>query len=126
MFHKRSWPCTQLAAKGRDRGYHSLFTSFCSALHGDVTFHVLAKGLMIRLPELHPPKQFPEPLGQGGGERTCGALAVGTFSQSAGIYARLRGSPHRKWPGYFPKVSVMKDKKKELRSCSRLRRIKEA
>lgn len=55
MSHKLSRPYKGLAAKGHDRGYHSLFTSFSSMLHGDVTFCVLAEGLIISLPELPKP-----------------------------------------------------------------------
>lgn len=125
MCHKRSWPCKGLAAKGHDRGYHSLFTSFSSALHGDVTFHILAKGLMILLPKLRPPRQSLESLGQGQGATARGALAVDSFHSQLG-YARVFGGlpTTNNWPGYFPRIGVRKYKKL-LRSSSRLKRIKE-
>lgn len=51
MFHKLCWPCKGLVAEEHDRGYHAVY-KFSSALHGDVTFCVLAEGLIISLPEL--------------------------------------------------------------------------
>lgn len=64
MFHKLCWACEGLAAKGHDHGYHSLFTNLSSSLHGDVTFRVLAEGLIISLLELRECKQLLETLAQ--------------------------------------------------------------
>lgn len=124
IFYKLSWPCRGLAANGHDRGYHSLFTSFLSALHVDVTFCVLHEGLIIQLPGLHKLKQFPESLGQDSRskvQRGTGCGHVFTVSSQMCVFNSVPTRNNR--TEHFKNASVMKDKQR-LRNCSRLKEIK--
>lgn len=124
IFYKLSWPCRGLAANGHDRGYHSLFTSFLSALHVDVTFCVLHEGLIIQLPGLRKLKQFPESLGQDSRskvQRGTGCGHVFTVSSQMCVFNSVPTRNNR--TEHFKNASVMKDKQR-LRNGFRLKEIK--
>lgn len=106
-------------------GTTCLFTSF-SAPCGDVTFRVLAEGLIIWLPELHKPKQFPESLGQIWRRKARRGAGCGhMFTVSWDLCVSSRFPHHRQLACTLQKMSVSWKTKKGLRNCSRLKEIKE-